>query len=96
MRIPGHAGSDEDEQGRIHERWVRDRNRRTEDPGYRESWYAEQCGGCRFWFPLAGELGLDYGVCASAASPFDGRVRFEHDGCEGFVESGEWATPDDF
>jgi Protein of unknown function (DUF3027) len=35
-----------------------------------------------FWLPLAGELGSDYGACANARSPFDGRVQFEHDGCE--------------
>ncbi|WP_354640832.1 hypothetical protein [Kitasatospora camelliae] len=34
---------------------------------------------------LSGRLGADYGVCTGAASVFDGRVRFEHDGGEGFA-----------
>lgn len=93
--IPGHPGPSAAECSAIHERWVAERNRRTEDPGYREEWYSEQCGGCRFWLPLSGELGRDYGACANPASPFDGRVRFEHDGCEAFQESGAWSTPED-
>ncbi|MGP4102178.1 DUF3027 domain-containing protein [Nonomuraea sp. KM90] len=87
-RQPGEA-----ERSAIHERWVVERHRRTEDPGYQEEWYSEQCGGCRFWLPLAGEMGRDYGACANPAAPFDGRVRFEHDGCAAFQESGAWSTP---
>ncbi|WP_460514774.1 DUF3027 domain-containing protein [Flindersiella endophytica] len=64
-------------------------------PEYRESWYDEQCGGCRFWIPLAGSMGSDYGACANSASPFDGTIRFEHDGCDVFEQPGRWATPDD-
>ncbi|MEU0403451.1 DUF3027 domain-containing protein [Streptomyces sp. NPDC006197] len=54
------------------------------NPGYRDEWFDEQCGGCRFWIALSGELGLDWGACTRADSRFDGRVRFEHDGCERF------------
>ncbi|MER6961448.1 DUF3027 domain-containing protein [Streptomyces sp. NPDC000618] len=79
----------------IHTRWIQNRNRRTDDPAYQESWYDEQCGGCRFWIPLSGTLGSDYGACANSSSPFDGTIRFEHDGCEEFEESGRWAVPDD-
>lgn len=82
------------ERAAIHARWVRNRNRRTDDPAYRESWYAEQCGACRFWIPLAGTMGLDYGACANPAPPFDGAIRFEHDGCDGFESSGRWTTPE--
>ena len=37
-----------------------------------------QCGGCRFF------LGLDsdYGICSNPASRYDGRIVFEHVGCE--------------
>ena len=75
-------GKGEDE---IHERWLRLLNRSTGDRGYRDEWFDEQCGGCRFWIALSGELGLDWGMCIRAGSPFDGQVRFEHDGCERFV-----------
>ncbi|MBB5776909.1 DUF3027 domain-containing protein [Nonomuraea jabiensis] len=92
---PDHAGYSEAERSAIHERWLAERHRRTEDPHYREEWYSEQCGACRFWFPLAGALGNDYGACANAASPFDGRIRFEHDGCDAFQESGTWSVPED-
>ena len=60
------------------------RNRRQEDSQYRDTWYYEQCGGCRFWIPLVGSLGSDYGACTAAGSTFDGRVMFEHDGCPAF------------
>jgi hypothetical protein len=51
---------------------------------------------CEFWVPLAGQWGLDYGACANPRSPFDGRVRFEHDGCEEYSEGGMWGGPQDF
>lgn len=59
-------------------------HRNTSDPGYLERWYAEQCGGCRYWFPLDGSLGDDWGACSGPYSPLDGRVTFEHDGCVAF------------
>ena len=77
----GIAGGDGDD---IHGRWSRLLNRSTANPDYREEWYDEQCGGCRFWIALSGEWGLDWGACTCAHSRFDGRVRFEHDGCEHF------------
>ncbi|MER7741941.1 hypothetical protein ABTX34_27115 [Streptomyces sp. NPDC096538] len=33
---------------------------------------------------MSGQLGQDYGACSNPVSPFDGRVRFEHDGCQSF------------
>lgn len=71
----------------IHERWILKRNRRQESPKYEDSWYAEQCGACRFFIALSGKLGLDYGACCNANSAFDGVVRFEHDGCSASAES---------
>jgi hypothetical protein len=35
---------------------------------------------------LRGQIGLDYGACSHAASPYDGQVRFEHDGCDAYNE----------
>jgi Protein of unknown function (DUF3027) len=89
---PAPRPNDEAFQRDIHERWVERQHRPMSDPEYRDEWCAEQCGGCRFWIPLSGVLGDDYGACANAASPRDGRVQFEHDGCESFapVSEGDW------
>lgn len=72
----------------IHERWITrvNRDRDPNDPAYDETWDWDQCGTCRHWVPLEGTLGADWGVCSSAASPFDRMAMFEHDGCE-FHES---------
>lgn len=79
------TGDDGSHNREVHGRWLRLLNRTTGEFGYREEWYSEQCGGCRFWIALSGELGGDWGVCTDAGSAFDGRVRFEHDGCERFT-----------
>jgi Protein of unknown function (DUF3027) len=71
------------------------RNRAQEHPDYQDSWRAQQCGARTFWVPLAGDWGLDYGVCTNPASPFDGRAQFEHDGCDHFAAATAWATPDE-
>jgi hypothetical protein len=80
----------------IHRRWIADLNRHNDekDPQYQESWAWDQCGVCRFWLPLAGNLGTDWGACSNAKSPFDRRVMFEHDGCDFFDEDPDgWRTP---
>lgn len=78
----------------IHQRWSSRLNRASDDPAYSDSWVWEQCGECRFWMPLAGPLGQDWGVCANPASQFDQRAMFEHDGCEVFSEDPKgWRTP---
>ncbi|MFY1655979.1 DUF3027 domain-containing protein [Micromonospora sp. WMMD1274] len=58
-------------------------------------WYDEQCGGCRLWIPVDGELGHDYSACTNPASNFDGRVRFEHDGFTAFAnrDDGSFGEP---
>lgn len=89
-----HISLDSEEMNKIHERWVARRNRDPDRDDYREEWFREQCGACRFWFPLAGEMGLDYGACANVRSPFDGRVQFEHDGCGHFESAGMWISAD--
>lgn len=69
------------------------RNRKQEEPEYRDEWWAHQCGACRHWVPLTGELGSDYGACTNERSPFDGKVQFEHDGCDQFDPDSERAQP---
>ncbi len=61
-------------------------HRSTAELGYQDDWYGQQCGGCRYWIALGGELGADYGACTNPAASFDGRVRFEHDGCAAYTE----------
>ncbi|GAA2795626.1 hypothetical protein GCM10010452_24870 [Crossiella cryophila] len=75
-----HAGLDRAEVEAITQRWVRNSHRRTDDPDYPDEWYYEQCGGCRYWFPLAGQLGYDFGVCAGAGSPLVDTVRLNMTG----------------
>ncbi|MFI1176743.1 DUF3027 domain-containing protein [Streptomyces melanogenes] len=83
------TGDDRSHNDFCHARWRRLQNRSTTQADYREAWYDAQCGGCRFWVALRGEIGLDYGACTGPSSPFDGRVRFEHDGCECFAARGD-------
>ena len=79
----------------VHARWMDQRNRWQESDAYRDEWYASQCGACRWWVPLSGALGLDYGGCTNARSAFDGRIRFEHDGCDEFQPADDgWGEPD--
>jgi Protein of unknown function (DUF2384) len=40
--------------------------------------------GCRWFLPLAGALGRDWGVCANPRSPRGGLLTFEHQGCREF------------
>lgn len=83
------------EDARLHDRWMALRHRRQESDTYRDEWWAEQCGAYRWWRPLSGPLGFDFGACTNESSAFDARVRFEHDGCEVFEASGGWALPDE-
>lgn len=78
--------NDQEHAERCHDRWMARRNRRQEDPEYRDEWYGAQCLHCRFWIPVVGVLGSDYGVCSNSVSAFDGHVRFEHDGCIDFED----------
>jgi hypothetical protein len=69
----------------LHGRWMARVNRDQTSAEYRDEWYPEQCLHCRYYIPLERPLGFDYGACTNAASPFDQRVMFEHDGCQAFV-----------
>lgn len=79
---------------RAHERWTQRANRVVGSDDYRDEWYAEQCGSCRYWLPLTGAFSHDYGGCSNPASPFDKVVMFEHDGCEAHEDAGHWIVPD--
>lgn len=45
--------------------------------------------GCRFYVPLDGELGPDWGVCTNPASHRAGKLTFEHQGCPQFGAADE-------
>lgn len=40
--------------------------------------YPDCSCGCKHFFPLSGELGLDWGVCIKMNSPRSGLLTFEH------------------
>jgi hypothetical protein len=67
-----------------HERWGKRLNRDMAAPEYQDEWYQQQCLFCRYFIPLSGAFRDDYGACSNTQSPCDGRVMFEHDGCEQF------------
>lgn len=70
-----------------HRRWVANGPAaRTPDDGLGPA----QCGCCRYAIPLQGALRSDWGVCSNPASPNDGRVVFEHDGCAAFEDAIDW------
>jgi hypothetical protein len=58
---------DEDDEGRrqTHDRWT------SVVP--RSEWHEDQCLFCRFYLPLEGPMGADWGACANPASPRNGR-----------------------
>jgi len=70
-------------------------NRDPGAPGAPDDWAWNQCGNCRFWIPLTGAWGLDWGACSNPDAPFDAQVRFEHDGCGHHQPAGKWVTPDE-
>jgi len=84
---------DDDHRVLSHERWIKRRNRNPDDPSYLDEWWRQQCLMCRFYIRLSGALAEDYGVCSNPLSPFDGIVRFEHDGCEYFDEADDGTPP---
>ena len=73
-----------------HERWVRRLNRNIDDPNYKEEWACQQCFACKYFVPLIGLFKDDYGACTNAKSTFDGRVMFEHDGCDHYIQDAEY------
>ena len=79
-----YLGADEQHLRACHIRWTKRLHRNPLDPNYQDGWGIQQCGGCRYFIPLAGVFADDWGGCTNAASSFDQRVMFEHDGCDAF------------
>jgi hypothetical protein len=52
--------------------------------GIRQREAADCSCGCKHFMTLAGDLGMDWGVCANPRSPRAGLLTFEHQGCEFF------------
>jgi hypothetical protein len=74
-----------------HGRWVQKLNRRMySDPHYKEEWKRQQCFACIYYVGLTGCFKDDWGVCTNPKSSFDGRVMFEHDGCDFYVEDTQY------
>ena len=48
--------------------------------------YPDCSCGCRWFVPLDGELGWDWGVCANAGAPRAGLLTFEHQTGRGCFE----------
>jgi hypothetical protein len=87
---PGHARA-------CHDRWIKQRHNiypLPEGEDYPEEWYNDQCGGYRFYILLNGvdAFNMDWGVCSNPASVSDGRVMFEHDGCDACSPAEKWIS----
>ncbi len=93
MKQKGPLADDSEHADQCHERWYKRINRDPADPDSRDEWHAQQCLACRFYIRLTGALAEDYGVCSNPAFPFDGVVRFEHDGCDAFDEAVDGTPP---
>lgn len=95
MTGAGNLRNDRAHADACHERWLKVLNREQGSSRYRDEWYAEQCGACRFYVPLSGQFESDWGACTNAESPFDRSVMFEHDGCNQFAASNGWYDSDE-
>jgi len=42
---------------------------------------------CKWYLPLEGAIGMDWGVCSNPDSPRAGLLTFEHQGCKMFKET---------
>lgn len=81
----GGGGMTKEERRATHDRWAAKGNSSSElkpgTPEYKLYEEGKQCGGCAFYLSLDGDLGMDWGACANAKSPHDGRTVFEHFTC---------------
>jgi len=76
-----------------HERRIQRRQNLAPDADFDTlppSWFADQCGGCRYFIPMTGLFSSDWGVCSQRTAVKDGQVVFEHDGCDQFEDAGKW------
>lgn len=86
-----------EELDKVHERWL-EKNctpygppKRTDEVGKQwDDGALLQCGGCMYYVPLEGSLGMDWGACSNPRSPQDGKVTFEHHGCMAY---NNWDLP---
>jgi hypothetical protein len=49
-----------------------------------DRWFGDCSCGCKFYLPLEGRLGADWGVCGNPSSHRCGLLTFEHQGCRHF------------
>jgi hypothetical protein len=79
----------------VYARWQGTWQRNQNDPSYKDQWWDQQCGMCEYWIPLSGVIGMDYGACSCPKSNRDGRITFEHDGCDEHEKADEWRVADE-
>ena len=70
-----------EEMAKVHPRWI-EKMKAVEGRYGPPKYDLAQCGGCSYYIPLEGSIGMDWGACSSKDSSFDGRVTFEHHGCD--------------
>lgn len=64
--------------------------KRTTDKEFNPDRDGGDCSsGCKFFAPLEGELGYNWGVCCNRISPRASLLTFEHMGCSYFEWDGE-------
>jgi hypothetical protein len=49
-----------------------------------DQWFADCSCGCKYYVPLEGKAGQDWGVCHNPSSHRAGLLTFEHQGCPHF------------
>ncbi|MCP3879035.1 MAG: DUF3027 domain-containing protein [Sulfitobacter sp.] len=54
---------------------------------------SSQCGICRYWIPLTGTWGADWGACSNPVASHDQSVVFEHFGCVDHEQADKWIQP---
>lgn len=105
-RPPWGEPQSEEEFDQIHSRWAKKlkeasgRNNtkppwRPNDKDY-DNGQLLQCGGCSYFIPVEGGLGMDWGACTNPKSEHDRTCVFEHFGClEHSVKPSEVSNDDD-
>jgi hypothetical protein len=51
-----------------------------------DDWGPDCSCGCKFFLPVDGDAGADWGVCCNQESPRRGLLTFEHMGCKHYVD----------
>jgi hypothetical protein len=67
-------------------------NRDREEGGDASAYRGDCSSGCRYYHPLRGALGSDWGVCANEASHRRSLLTFEHQGCPQFERTTDAAA----